>query len=50
MMMEVWLDWKTLKEFCKSHNINIATIEELIRWRVKNDPIVKIKYTDQLSY
>ena len=37
-----------LKEFCKSHNINIATIEELIRWRVKNDPIVKIKYTDQL--
>ena len=37
-----------LKKFCKSHNINIATIEELIRWRVKNDPIVKIKYTDQL--
>ena len=37
-----------LKEFCKSHNINIATIEELIRWRVRNDPIVKIKYTDQL--
>ncbi len=37
-----------LKKFCKSHNINIATIEELIRWRVKNDPIVKIKYSDQL--
>ena len=37
-----------LKKFCKSHNINIATIEELIRWRVRNDPIVKIKYTDQL--
>ena len=37
-----------LKEFCKSNNINIATIEELIRWRVRNDPIVKIKYTDQL--
>ena len=37
-----------LKKFCKYHNINIATIEELIRWRVKNDPIVKIKYTDHL--
>ena len=37
-----------LTKFCESHNINIATIEELIRWRVRNDPIVKIKYTDQL--
>ena len=37
-----------LKKFCNSHDINIATIEELIRWRVRNDPIVKKKYTDQL--
>ena len=37
-----------LKKFCNSHSINIATIEELIRWRVRNDPIVKKKYTDQL--
>lgn len=37
-----------LKSFCKIHNLNIATIEDLIRWRVKNDPIVKIKYSDQL--
>ena len=37
-----------LKKFCNTHNINIATIEELIRWRVRNDPIVKIKYTDTL--
>ena len=37
-----------LKKFCSKHNINIASIEELIRWRVRNDPIVKIKYKDQL--
>ena len=37
-----------LKKFCNTHNINIATIEELIRWRVRNDPIVRIKYSDTL--
>jgi 3,4-dihydroxy 2-butanone 4-phosphate synthase/GTP cyclohydrolase II len=38
-----------LIKFCKEHNINIASIEELIRWRVRNDPIVKKKYSDQLN-
>ena len=37
-----------LKKFCNIHNINIASIEELIRWRVRHDPIVKIKYRDEL--
>ena len=34
--------------FCSKHSINIASIEELIRWRVRNDPIVKKKYNDTL--
>ena len=33
-----------LKQFCKKHDINMASIEDLIRWRVRNDPIVKRKY------
>ncbi len=38
-----------LKKFCSEHKINIASIEELIRWRVRNDPIVKRKYSDVLK-
>ncbi len=38
-----------LKKFCADHKINIASIEELIRWRVRNDPIVKRKYSDTLK-
>ena len=37
-----------LIKFCKKHEINIGSIEDLIRWRVRNDPIVKQKYSDQL--
>ena len=37
-----------LKDFCEQHNINVASIEDLIRWRVRNDPIVKKKYKTQL--
>ncbi len=37
-----------LMVFCSKHKINIASIEELIRWRVRNDPIVKKKYHDSL--
>ena len=37
-----------LIKFCSKHKINIGSIEELIRWRVRNDPIVKLKYSDKL--
>ncbi len=39
---------KDLKIFCRNHNLKIATIEDLIRWRVKNDPIVKKVYKDTI--
>ena len=37
-----------LKKFCESHNINIGSIEDLIRWRVRNDPIVVKKHKSKL--
>jgi len=37
-----------LIKFCSNHKINIGSIEELIRWRVRNDPIVKLKFSDNL--
>ena len=37
-----------LKKFCQLHSLNLASIEDLIRWRVRNDPIVKKKYTNEL--
>ncbi len=37
-----------LKIFCELHKLNLASIEDLIRWRVRNDPIVKRKYMDKL--
>ena len=39
---------KDLKKFCRKHDIKIGSIEDLIRWRVRNDPIVKKMYTDKL--
>ena len=37
-----------LKKFCDRHEINIGSIEDLIRWRVGHDPIVKKKYTNEI--
>ncbi len=37
-----------LMNFCEAHNINVSSIENLIRWRVRNDPIVKRKYKSKL--
>ena len=38
-----------LKKFCKHHNLKLASIEDLIRWRVHKDPIVKKVFSDKLS-
>ncbi len=38
-----------LKNFCKHHDLKLASIEDLIRWRVHKDPIVKKIFTDKLS-
>ena len=38
-----------LKKFCKHHDLKIASIEDLIRWRVHKDPIVKRIFSDKLS-
>ncbi len=37
-----------LINFCEKHKINVASIEDLIRWRVRHDPIVKRKYKTKL--
>ncbi len=37
-----------LISFCEKHKINVASIEDLIRWRVRHDPIVKRKYNTKL--
>ena len=37
-----------LKKFCNKHKINIGSIEDLIRWRVRNDPIVIKKHTSKI--
>ncbi len=39
---------KDLKKFCKHHELKLASIEDLIRWRVHKDPIVKRIYSDKL--
>ena len=38
-----------LKEFCKYHDLKLASIEDLIRWRVHKDPIVKKIFSDKLN-
>ena len=38
-----------LISFCEKHNINIASIEDLIRWRVRNDPIVKKMFKTKIT-
>ncbi len=38
-----------LKEFCKHHDLKLASIEDLIRWRVHKDPIVKKIFSDKLN-
>ena len=38
-----------LKKFCKHHDLKLASIEELIRWRVHKDPIVKKIFSDKLN-
>ena len=38
-----------LKDFCEHHNLQLASIEDLIRWRVHKDPIVKKAFVDKLS-
>ena len=38
-----------LKKFCEYHDLKLASIEELIRWRVHKDPIVKKVYVEKLS-
>ena len=38
-----------LKEFCKHHDLKLASIEDLIRWRVHKDPIVKKIFSDKLK-
>ena len=38
-----------LKNFCKHHDLKLASIEDLIRWRVHKDPIVKKTFTEKLS-
>ncbi len=40
---------KDLEIFCKTHKLKISTIEDLIRWRVRNDPIVKKTYENILN-
>ena len=37
-----------LKTFCKYHDLKLASIEDLIRWRVHKDPIVKKVYVEKL--
>jgi 3,4-dihydroxy 2-butanone 4-phosphate synthase/GTP cyclohydrolase II len=37
-----------LKQFCKYHDLKLASIEDLIRWRVHKDPIVKKIFSDKL--
>ena len=37
-----------LKKFCKHHELKLASIEDLIRWRVHKDPIVKRIFSDKL--
>ena len=37
-----------LKKFCKFHDLKLASIEDLIRWRVHKDPIVKKVFKDKL--
>ena len=39
-----------LKEFCKYHDLKLASIEDLIRWRVHKDPIVKKIFSDKLNH
>ncbi|MDC3024580.1 3,4-dihydroxy-2-butanone-4-phosphate synthase [Alphaproteobacteria bacterium] len=39
---------KDLKKFCKHHELKLASIEDLIRWRVHKDPIVKRIFSDKL--
>ncbi len=41
--------FKDLLKFCKKHDLKIASIEDLIRWRVRNDPIVKQVYKNTLK-
>ncbi len=38
-----------LKKFCFHHDLKLASIEDLIRWRVHKDPIVKKVYEDKLT-
>ena len=38
-----------LKKFCTQHALKIGSIEDLIRWRVHKDPIVKRIFSDKLS-
>ena len=38
-----------LKKFCSHHDLKLASIEDLIRWRVHKDPIVKKVYEDKLT-
>ena len=40
---------KDLKKFCKKHDLKLASIEDLIRWRVHKDPIVKKIFSDKLK-
>ena len=37
-----------LKKFSEKHKINIGSIADLIRWRVRNDPIVIKKFSSEI--
>ena len=37
-----------LKKFSEKHKINIGSIADLIRWRVRNDPIVIKKFANEI--